>query len=54
MLQGDFRLHFGLGQTKKVDSLEIRWPGGMAQLLENIHAREIITIKEGVGIVMQR
>ena len=49
--QSDFRLHFGLGATMKIDVLEIRWPSGLVQNLENIPANQILLIKEGVGIV---
>jgi len=49
--QSDFRLHFGLGAAMKIDVLEIRWPSGLVQNLENIPANQILSIKEGVGIV---
>ena len=29
--QNDTRLHFGLEKRTKVDSLEVRWPGGTTQ-----------------------
>jgi hypothetical protein len=34
--QSDFRLHFGLGKATKADAVEIRWPSGLVQRLENI------------------
>jgi len=49
--QSDFRLHFGLGKAAKVDRLEIRWPSGLVDKLENVQANQIITIKEGAGIL---
>src|SRR5438876_300724 len=49
--QSDLRLHFGLGAAMKIDVLEIRWPSGLVQNLENIPANQILSIKEGVGIV---
>ena len=39
-------LHFGLGQFKTLDSLKIIWPGGKQQLLNNIAANQVITLKE--------
>lgn len=45
--QSDFRLHFGLGQATKVDALEIRWPSGAIQSLEDLPANQILTIQEG-------
>lgn len=42
----DLRLHFGLGPNTKADRIEIRWPNGAAQVLENVTANQILTIKE--------
>jgi hypothetical protein len=49
--QSDFRLHFGLGKTTKIDAVEIRWPSGLTQRLENVVADRIIRVREGAGIV---
>jgi hypothetical protein len=49
--QSDFRLHFGLGSATKIDVLEIRWPSGLVEKLEDIPANQILSVKEGVGIV---
>ena len=49
--QSDFRLHFGLGNSTKIDVLEIRWPRGLVQKLENIVGNRIVTIREGVAVV---
>jgi enediyne biosynthesis protein E4 len=54
MSASDPRLHFGLGQRKKIDSLEITWPSGTVQKITNVPLNEIITIKEGTGIVPGR
>jgi hypothetical protein len=48
--QNDLRLHFGLGAAKKMESVEIRWPSGKVETLENIAADAIYTIVEGSGI----
>ena len=45
--QSDFRLHFGLGTASKADVIEVRWPSGVIQKLENVPANQILTIKEG-------
>src|SRR5438034_202869 len=45
--QSDLRLHFGLGAAMKIDVLEIQWPSGLVQNLENIPANQILSIKEG-------
>jgi hypothetical protein len=47
----DPRLHFGLGEHTTVDSLEIVWPSGMKTKLANLKSDQIITVKEGVGLV---
>jgi len=48
--QNDLRLHFGLGAAKKMESVEIRWPSGKIETLENVAADAIYTIVEGSGI----
>ena len=48
--QNDLRLHFGLGSAPKIDSVEIRWPNGNVEKLENVAADSIYTIVEGEGI----
>ncbi len=44
--QSDLRLHFGLAQQKKVDRVEIAWPGGARQVVINIAADTVVTIHE--------
>jgi hypothetical protein len=47
----DPRVHFGLGEHTTVDSLEIVWPSGMKTKLANLKSDQIITVKEGVGLL---
>ncbi len=42
----DKRVHFGLGRTTRIKTLEIRWPSGRVQTLENLAADRVVTIKE--------
>lgn len=42
----DPRMHFGLGKSTLADSIEIRWPSGKTQVLENVRAGQILTISE--------
>lgn len=42
----DARVHFGLGFSETVDALEIRWPSGRLQRLENIPADQFLLIEE--------
>ncbi|MEO7145623.1 MAG: CRTAC1 family protein [Bryobacteraceae bacterium] len=41
----DGRAHFGLGPEKEA-TVEIVWPGGKKQVLENVAADRIVTVKE--------
>ena len=44
----DQRLHFGLGNAATAN-LEIRWPSGTKQLIANVKADQIVTIREPNG-----
>lgn len=48
--QNDLRLHFGLGTARKIESVEIRWPSGKVETLENVAGDAIYTVVEGSGI----
>lgn len=47
----DKRLHFGLGERRSADEIEILWPSGAQEKLEGIPADQFLTIEEGKGIV---
>jgi hypothetical protein len=42
----DLRLHFGLGTLSKADRIEITWPSGRTQSLNNVPGRRVVTIRE--------
>ncbi len=42
----DPRLHFGLGAATRADVVEVRWPGGAVQRLENLAAGQVHVITE--------
>jgi hypothetical protein len=42
----DKRVHFGLGQDKTLKLVEITWPNGTVQSMENVKADQILTVKE--------
>ena len=46
----DRRLHFGLGPATSA-RLEILWPNGNRESIENVAADQLVVIKEGSGIV---
>jgi hypothetical protein len=43
----DPRLHFGLGNVKRVEKLEVRWPGGAAQTFTDLEANRLYRLVEG-------
>jgi hypothetical protein len=47
----DLRLHFGLGGNSRAEQVEIRWPNGQVETIKEIAANQIVTIKEGSGVV---
>jgi len=49
--QNDLRLHFGLAQASKIDSIEVRWPNGEVEKLGALPADSIYTIAEGKGVI---
>ena len=52
MSMSDLRLHFGLGQAKKVDLLEVRWPAsGLVEQFHDVGVNQIVYIQEGSGII---
>ena len=42
----DPRLHFGLGDADRAEQIEITWPSGTVQMLENVSAGQILTVHE--------
>jgi hypothetical protein len=51
MSASDPRIHFGLGKRAKIASLEITWPSGQVDRLTNVPINQIITVKEGAGLI---
>jgi hypothetical protein len=49
--QSDLRLHFGLGDHRHADKVEISWPSGKTETLTNLDADHFYCLKEGEGIV---
>ena len=44
-------LHFGLGETQKIDSLEVLWPSGNKETIHNISTNQKIKVLEENGMV---
>ena len=49
----DPRLHFGLGLAAEA-SVDVFWPNGLHETYKSIAANQLVTIREGVGIVPNR
>jgi enediyne biosynthesis protein E4 len=49
--QNDLRLHFGLGSAATIESVEIRWPSGAMEVLNNLKVDSFYSVLEGKGIV---
>ena len=49
--QNDFRLHFGLEKRTTVNLIQVRWPSGAVDTLNNVPVNKIVTVKEGKGLV---
>ena len=46
MSQNSLVAHFGLANAQILDSLEIHWPSGITQTLNNIEVNQLITVTE--------
>src|SRR5262249_37303310 len=42
----DLRLHFGLGTSAVADSVEVRWPSGLVDVLRGVAGRRVVTVRE--------
>jgi len=49
--QNDLRIHFGLGSRQRLDRVEILWPSGKVETINNLAVDCAYAVKEGEGIV---
>jgi len=49
--QNDLRIHFGLASHDHLDRVEILWPSGKTETINNLAADRLYSVKEGEGIV---
>jgi len=55
MSQSDLRLHFGIGTAQTVDTIEVKWPTTQkTETFKNVKSNQILTIREGEGIIQPR
>ena len=52
--QSELALTFGLGASKKADSVEIDWPSGQTQKLSDLVADQTFIVQEGKGVTASR
>jgi hypothetical protein len=45
-MQGDPRVHVGLGEANLADRIEIRWPSGAIQNLEKVAVDQVLRVQE--------
>ncbi len=49
--QNDLRVHFGLSDASRIDSLEIHWPSGKLEIIKDLSADKFYSVLEGQGTV---
>ena len=52
--QNDVRVHVGLGTAATADLVEVKWPDGRIETIRNVQANQLITIREGEGLVERK
>ncbi|HLV00313.1 MAG TPA: ASPIC/UnbV domain-containing protein, partial [Acidobacteriota bacterium] len=45
-----YRLHFGLGQQQKIDSIQVSWPSGKKQVFRDLEPNQRIEINESSDV----
>jgi hypothetical protein len=52
--QNDLRQHFGLGEGTRAERLEVRWPSGRVEVVQDPPVDHIVSVREGSGLVDRR
>jgi hypothetical protein len=52
--QNDLRQHFGLGDGARAERLEVRWPSGRVDVVQDPPVDHIVSVREGSGLVDRR
>ena len=47
---GDRRLHFGLGDRRRIERLEVQWPHGVRQVFRELPANRNLLVEQGRGV----
>jgi hypothetical protein len=51
--QSDLRVHFGLGASTRLDSVEVRWPNGNLESFRELKIDSVNTVTEGTGSAVE-
>jgi enediyne biosynthesis protein E4 len=49
--QNDLRVHYGLGNATKVKAIEVSWPSGVVDSINDVGVNQFIHVKEGAGLI---
>ncbi len=49
--QNDGRVHFGLGQDEKIETVEIRWSDGTTEGVSNVAPNKISIVTQSKGVI---
>ena len=49
--QSELPLTFGLGSATRVDTIRVAWPSGTVDTIDAVDANQMVTIREGAGLV---
>ena len=52
--QSELRVHAGVGRASRIDRVEVRWPSGATETVQDVAVNERLTITEGKGITGRR
>ena len=52
--QNDLRVHFGIPEEEKIESLTIRWDDGVSEKISGVEFDKVLTIRKGSGIVSRQ
>ena len=47
LCSNDPRVHFGLGQTERVDAIEVVWPNGDTEVFPEAAADRVVVLRKG-------
>ena len=49
--QNDLRIHFGLGASEKIESIDVKWSDGQIERIVTAEPGKVLTIQKGSGVV---